>query len=306
MPYTTQYVGTYRQFWQDEPDDTDAAPIWFHRTQNSVIAYLEGPQGSAFARADNPDEYFVWALFHGVRIQAGDEAVDVPAGSVVIVPPGPSTVQLSEPGSVWLGFTALATDLVDKAPNRTEYEPPLPNVAPIVQWPEPAGGYRLRVYDLDAHPAGQAQCYVHRTAMSRFRWPYRSEPRNPRAMSPHHHEDFEQASLIVAGTMVHHVRRDWSRNSEEWLADDHYVITAPAVAISKPPDTHTTQAMTRGAPVGLIDYFAPPRWDFASTPGMVTNQDEYPPLGEKPAFHVEKASVYASDDPRRAIETPRA
>ena len=306
MPHTEGLIGTYRQFWEDEPDETAGdASIWYHRTQNGVSVYLSGPKGSTYTRTGNPDESFVWALFTGVRVTAGGEEIVGQAGSVFIVPPGDSTVERTEDGSVWLGFTANAEDLVAKCPNKSEYEPPVDNIAPITPLGEPVDGYALKHWDLNASPDGP-RCFVHRTAMSKFRWPFRSQPRDPEKMSPHDHEDFEQASLIIAGTMVHHMRRHWTRNSREWKADEHYVVVAPAVAISKPPDIHTTQAVTSGATVGLIDYYVPPRWDIVTTPGMVTNEGEYPIPAEAPRSYGRTDFVYAADDPRRALETKPA
>ncbi|MBN9139394.1 MAG: hypothetical protein J0H23_01070 [Micrococcales bacterium] len=303
MPYTQGLIGTYRQFWEDGPDRVEgSASQWFHRTQNSVIGYLEGPAGAKLTRASNEDEYFVFALFHPVRVRAGGETVEGGPGSVFIVPPGESEVELLEEGSVWMGFTTAARDLLELCQNREEYEPPVPHIAPITPMGEPEGGYALRHYDLTAAPDGP-RCFVHRTAMAKFRWPYRSQPRDPEKMSPHDHEDFEQASLILQGTMVHHMRRHWTRNSREWLPDEHQVVVAPAVAISKPPDIHTTQAVTRGALVGLIDFYSPVRWDILATGGMITNEGIYPPPEVIPEPLSKRDFVYAEDDPRRALET---
>lgn len=302
MPYTQGLIGTYRQFWEDPPDETSGdASIWYHRIQNGVIVYLSGPKGAKFVRKGNADEYFVWAWFHGVKVTAGGQTIDAKAGSVLIVPPGDSEVELTEEGSVWLGFTSNAADLIDKSPNKTEYEPPVARIAPITPMGEPVDGYRLRHYDLDAAPEGP-RCFVHRTAMSKFRWPPRNQPRDRTKLSPHDHEDFEQASLIMAGTMVHHMRRHWTRDSREWLPDEHQVVIAPAVAISKPPDIHTTQAVVSGQTVGLIDYYVPVRWDIVTTDGMVTNASEYPLPEVIPQPQVTKDFVYAEDDPRRALE----
>jgi hypothetical protein len=85
------------------------------------------------------------------------------------------------------------------------------------------------------------------------------------------------------------------------LPDEHEILTAPAVAISKPPDIHTTQAVTAGERVGLIDFFAPVRWDFSNIDGMVVNRAEYPMLPEQPKSHAGAATVYAANDPRAAL-----
>jgi hypothetical protein len=101
--------------------------------------------------------------------------------------------------------------------------------------------------------------------------------------------------------MVHHMRRAWSRNMNEWEPDEHVVVIAPAIAISKPPDIHTTQAVTNGDRVGLIDFFSPVRWDFSNVDGMVVNRAEYPMLSEKPRSYAGVTTVYAADDPRAAL-----
>jgi hypothetical protein len=162
----------------------------------------------------------------------------------------------------------------------------------------PTDGYKIRVYDLDATAK---HCYRHRTAMTNFRWPIETKSRARNAMSPHTHDDFEQVSIIHSGTMVHHMRRAWSRNMAEWLPDEHVVLTSPAVAISKPPDVHTTQAVSAGEPVGLIDFFAPPRWDFSNIPDMVVNDAEYPKPDQAPRSYAGDTSTYAADDPRAAL-----
>jgi hypothetical protein len=86
-----------------------------------IAAYSEVVPGSVLGRADNADEYFLWALFTPCQVAAGGDTVDVPAGSVVIVPPGQSSIRFASEGSVWRGFTSLNADLRDKAPNSREY-----------------------------------------------------------------------------------------------------------------------------------------------------------------------------------------
>jgi hypothetical protein len=304
MPQSTGQIGTYRRFYEDPPDEKGegGAELWHHRTQNMICTYLKGPRGARYVRIGNIDEAFVWALFHPVSVTAGGETCTAPVGSLVIVPPGNSTVELIEGGNAWLGFTTLSADLIEHCPNRDEYTTPLDNVAPIVPWPEPIDGYRVRIYGLDDTPAGSPHCYRHRTAMTSFSWPIRTAPRDPTMLSPHAHDDFEQASLFHSGTHVHHMRRGWSRNANEWIPDEHIVLAAPSLVISKPPDVHTTQAVSNDGPVGLIDYFAPPRWDFSHVENMVVNAAEYPMPDEEPQSFARGAKSYAANDPHAWIE----
>lgn len=298
---TTSTIGTYRRLYEEGPDEAleGGAEVWYHRAQNMVCVYVKGPAGATYRRKANPDEAFVWALFHPLIVISGDESRDIQAGSLIILPPGDSTITLPDGGDTWIGFTSEAEDLVARCPNRIEYEPRVDNIAPIEAWPESQDGYKLRVYNLDET---EEHCYRHRTAMTRFTWPVRTQPRDPTSLSPHHHEDFEQASLIHSGTQVHHMRRSWSRNANEWLPDEHVVVAAPSIVISKPPDIHTTQAVSTDGPVGLIDFFAPPRWDFSSVAGLVVNGAEYPMPDEEPQSFARGASVYAANDPRAATE----
>jgi mannose-6-phosphate isomerase-like protein (cupin superfamily) len=300
-------IGSYAHLQGTPAHESEgSASTWWVRAANMVTGYSQVAAGSVLERADNADEYFVWALFTPCRVTAGGQTVNVPAGSVVVVPPGPSAVSFAEAGSVWRGFTALNGDLAAVAPGSGQYPGRPAGVAPVQAWPMPAGGYRIRVYRLDDTPAGKPHCYVHRTAMTNFTWPVPVKPRRLDAMSPHTHEDFEQVSIIHSGTMVHHMRRAWSRDLTQWLPDEHVILTAPAVAISKPPDIHTTQAVTAGEPVGLIDFFAPVRWDFSTIDGMVINQAEYPMPAAKPPSYAGETTVYAPDDPRAALNrTPQ-
>jgi len=295
-------IGSYARFQGTPAHETEgSASTWWNRAANMITAYSEVVDGSVLHRAGNADEYFLWALFTPCEVSAGGETVSVPAGSVVIVPPGESSVRFAQAGAVWRGFTSLNSDLLEKPPNSHEYAERPAGVAPVGAWPMPPGGYRIRVYNLDDTPAGKPHCYAHRTAMTNFAWPVATSPRAADAMSPHTHDDFEQVSIIHSGTMVHHMRRAWSRNLSEWLPDEHEIVTAPAVVISKPPDVHTTQAVTAGERVGLIDFFAPVRWDFSTIDGMVVNRAEYPMLAQKPASYAGVATVYDASDPRAAL-----
>ena len=87
-------------------------------------------------------------------------------------------------------------------------------------------------------------------------------PRDPGKMSPHHHDDFEQISLQLAGDYVHHIRTPWTADMTTWRDDDHHHTTSPAMTIIPPPSIHTSQAVGETAHQ-LIDIFGPPRIDFS-------------------------------------------
>lgn len=267
-----EYHRLSEQVSYSAPGDGKAGRTTYIRSQNMVVSHSFVRTGTELAVTTEPDEYFVWAINTSCRISAGGAQVEVTAPAVAIVPPGASVITALGDGELWRGFTSRDPDLVAKCPNNADFV--LDDVtAAIEPWPMPPDGYRIRVYPLDAYD-GPRRCFRSRTAMTQFRWPARTQPRPPRDLSPHFHDDFEQFSLVFAGTHVHHMRRAWGRDSTSWLPDEHVTVEAPAVILSRPPDVHTTQATTNGA--GLIDFFAPPRWDFSTQEGRVLNADEYP------------------------------
>ena len=77
-----------------------------------------------------------------------------------------------------------------------------------------------------------------------------------------------------------HARRMWCTIVPEWMID----------TCSK-----------SSCVCGLIDFFAPVRWDFSNVDGMVVNRGEYPMLAAKPRSYAGVTTVYAADDPRAAL-----
>ena len=103
----------------------------------------------------------------------------------------------------------------------------------------------------------------------------KTERRDPRKLSPHSHADFEQISLALEGTFVHHLRTPWSADSLTWRADQHLEVGSPSALVIPTNVIHTTQDVAQGV-AWLIDIFGPPRVDFSVQPGLVRNADEYP------------------------------
>src|SRR6201986_1123130 len=114
-------VGSAARLQGTPPHEAEgSASTWWVRAATMITAYSEVEPGSVLDRADNADEYFLWALFTPCQVTAGADTADVPAGSVGVLPPGRSSIRFAEAGSVWRGFTALNADLLDKAPNSRE------------------------------------------------------------------------------------------------------------------------------------------------------------------------------------------
>ena len=87
--------------------------------------------------------------------------------------------------------------------------------------------------------------------------------------------DFEQISLTLEGSFVHHLRTPWTPDSSTWREDEHLQVGSPSARVIPTNVIHTTQDIGDGV-VWLIDIFGPPRMDFSLQPGVARNADEYP------------------------------
>jgi mannose-6-phosphate isomerase-like protein (cupin superfamily) len=103
----------------------------------------------------------------------------------------------------------------------------------------------------------------------------RGGPRDPKKLSPHSHEDFEQASLVLEGDYMHHLRLPWTPDPTTWRAGEHVTIGAPSITVIPAKVVHTSNNVGP-ARSWLLDIFAPPRVDFSKKPGMVINAADYP------------------------------
>lgn len=249
---------------------------WFLRGANFVLAYAEARAGAVFARADQADEYALLLPDAPAVVEAGGERVEVAARSIVFVPPGPSRVTLPEGGTLVRLLTIKATDLLALCPNVTAYDTPRGHIPAFAAWPVPAEGYRIRAYSTDVAPQTGRFGRIFRgtTFMVNFLDP-QNGPRDPKKLSPHHHDDFEQCSLALSGSFVHHLRWPWTVDRSDWRDDQHVAVGSPSALVIPPPVVHTTEASGAGLNL-LVDIFCPPRIDFSKQEGWVLNAGDYP------------------------------
>lgn len=267
----------YARFYETAPTETSGnSKTWYARGQNLVVAYTDGAAGLELVRRDQQDEYAVLLPNAGTRVQiaAGDfsETVDGPA--IAFVPAGESNVRLLTDGLVVRLVTTRNEDLAELCANAGAYDTPDPNVAPFQPWPGPSTpGIHAYSLDVPDQPGRFGRLFHGSTVMVNvFKT---SPPRDTKAMSPHHHDDFEQYSLCLKGSYIHYLRWPWTTDLSNWIPEQAEFCGAPSVAVITPPATHTSRSMDPGGNL-LIDIFSPPRADFASKPGWVLNAADYP------------------------------
>jgi mannose-6-phosphate isomerase-like protein (cupin superfamily) len=271
-------TASYTRFYEMPPQLVEhaGARTWLARGANFVIAFSKVAAGAVLERADNPDEYMVFLLDVKCTIAAASESIEAGPDSLTIVPPGASRIAVQGEGSVVRVFSSRAADLAALAANRDAYAEGAPGVAPLVPWPAPPAGYKLRSYRVSEYTRPGSNMRVFRSTNLMLNLLVKREtPRDVRKLSPHSHADFEQGSLAIGGTYVHHCRYPWTPDMNAWREDEHVQMGNPSLMVVPPTVIHTSQNI--GAEPGwLIDVFAPPRLDFSLKPGTVCNADEYP------------------------------
>lgn len=267
----------YAHFYETEPAEQDAAARhWYARAQNFLVAYTEAAAGAVLSRSAQPDEYAVLLpdAESEIVVEVAGSRHKLPGAHLAFIPPGESRIEVLRPGRVVRLLTTRAADLAAKCSNAAAYAEPHPNLPPLVDWPAPPGGLIFRSYSLDvpADPKRFGRIWRCTTLMVNVLDPA-DGPRDPRKMSPHHHDDFEQGSLVLDGAYTHHIRWPWTTDMTIWRPDDHEYCRGPSLTVIPPPSIHTSEAKEAGQ---MIDLFCPPREDFSNKPGWVLNAADYP------------------------------
>jgi mannose-6-phosphate isomerase-like protein (cupin superfamily) len=267
-------------FAQLAPDVISSAGSrsWIARAQNAVVVHVRPVVGDDLEATDLDSEQVV-ILAHDTSaarfVTAAGEGT-LHGRGIVIVPPGPCAITALGAGDL-VRLVESGTAWADRARNSDSYAVAHPNVAPLVRWPAPPGGAKLRIHplaDVRPEPGRFGRIFRSRSFMVNF-LDHHDGPRDRAKLSPHHHDDFEQLSLAVEGEFVHHIRTPWGTDAGAWREDDHVRVGSPSLTIIPPPTVHTTEAVGAGRNQ-LIDIFAGPRADFSARPGWVLNADEYP------------------------------
>ena len=277
---TTRYSHT-GHFYRDPAawQDADGTQHWVTRGANFVVVASQAKPGAVISRSadQQPDEYFVLSPKNvAVALDTGKESAQTEGDALFIVPPGDSRVSVPQGGWVYRVFSRHAADLAAQADNVGTYASGVGDVAGLVSWPEPVGGYRLRHYALPEHRKAEHPMRLFRTRNLMINvFPASNTPRDIGKMSPHSHADFEQGSLAIGGAFIHHMRHPWGVDIQQWKEDEHVVASAPSLCIIPPKVIHTSQSVGM-VDMQLVDIFSPPRVDFSLKTDLVCNADEYP------------------------------
>ncbi len=278
---STATPASYGLYYQNDPVDNDAnGRAWYTRSQNLIVNYIEAKAGATFSRTGQLDEYMIVLPDDDTPYEASANGASVRGSGhqLIIVPPGDSAIRLSKGGRVVRLFTTQSPDLASRCANAQTYAQPDPAHPPFKPWPAPRDGYKLRVYDLvkERKPGQMGPIWRCSTIMLNFP-PPGGGPRDVTKMSPHSHYDFDQCSLVLAGSFIHHMRWPWGLNKNQWREDVHVLVGSPSATMIPARVVHTSEAQKPG-PEGnrMADIFSPPRLDFSLQEGWVKNADEYP------------------------------
>jgi mannose-6-phosphate isomerase-like protein (cupin superfamily) len=277
MSTSTLRPASVARYYEQAPQiETPGARTWVARGANFIVTVTQAGAGARLERRGQPDEYMVFLPESGATFRAGGETLEAAADSLTIVPPGDSELVLRDAGQVVCVFSHEAKDLLALAGNAADYAEGAPDVAPLVPWPTPAAGFKLRNYPLAQYTQADSNMRIFRSTnlMLNVMTP-RMVARDVRKLSPHSHADFEQGSLAIRGDWVHHVRYPWVADMTAWRDDAHIEVGSPSLTVIPPKAIHTSRNTNDGG-AWLLDIFAPPRMDFSSKPGKVANEADYP------------------------------
>lgn len=263
-------------------DQADGIKSWYAQAENFVAVYSEAAAESEAVRDEQEDEYMIILPERETRITISwdGKETEVDGYSIVFVPGGPSTISFVTGGPIARFFTRKATDIVARCEAVLPAYEPDRNVPPLEPWPDPVGGFKIRAYSLDVPQEEGRFGRIFRSTnfMVNFVYP-RKGPRDRTQLSPHKHDDFQQCSLCVAGTFIHHIRWPWETDANLWRDDDHATCAAPSIAIIPAVALHTSEAIGKDVNQ-LVDVFCPPRKDFSAQNGWVLNAEDYPAPSE--------------------------
>jgi hypothetical protein len=256
---------------------------WITRGGNFAVCVSEVEPGAILESKGEPEESMVILPPDGVSatIEANGKSIEAQSDSLTILPPGDNRIVARSKGTIARIVSKASADVMALASNNATYADGAAELAPPDLWPEPYDGFKIRHYKLRDYykPNGERiQPRVFRsTNMLVNIFAHYMTRRDTSALSPHWHDDFEQASLTLNGTWIHHMRYNWGSKLEDWRPDEHQAMATPSIIIIPARAIHTSRDVGPDGPESsLYDIFCPPRIDFAAKKGFVINEADYP------------------------------
>ncbi len=267
----------YVEFHSEPPTPTEGGGrSWSSRGQNYVLDYVEAKAADLMVYDSDVEHVLIVPDDGGdLSITFDGQKVRVTEAAVIVLPRGTAEVATRRS----MRFIRLA-DIRDargaaRAVNNASYQRADPRVAGVVVAERVKAANGPEVFLLSDHPPEEGRfgtMFQSETFLVNL-LPLQEGPRDPEALSPHHHDDFEQCSLALDGEWVHHLRTPWGPNRNQWREDEHRSIGSPSVTIIPPPMVHTSEAVGQGMN-RLVDIFCPVRRDFIDR-GWVLNAGNY-------------------------------
>jgi hypothetical protein len=102
----------------------DGVSTWYARGQNFVVGYSDVDGSASWARQDQPDEYVVLLADDGLSAVASSGGADVSVSgrTMLVLPPGDSTVTVTGQGRVIRLLTTRSGDVAGLAANAASYD----------------------------------------------------------------------------------------------------------------------------------------------------------------------------------------
>jgi hypothetical protein len=223
---------------------------------------------------EREDEVIAVFPHTGGSISNASGANRVAERSIVIISPGPFSVSCDPGGSVIL-LSPIRNGMTERSTmNDADYDDAGPEAMLAVA--VTSGTVRkMQIIQVDkiVPPKDKPRLKIVRSESMSVSWIEYSGLRDRTQLSPHDHLDFEQGSLAIQGTFVHHLRVPWGPDATQWREDIHVTAKPESLCVIPPRTIHTTEGEGNGHHI-LLDIFAPARADFAAH-GWISNQDLY-------------------------------
>jgi len=253
------------------PHAGDGIATRYARTFHLLVAWSDVAEPGGSLKQTAEREFFVVLPDVGAELVAGAARVTAPAHSICILPAGESAIVPSGAGTVIRIFEPAPAKFAERAINREAYVGARDDLRPIGVPFRRIGPPAPRVYPLAVGTGGKPQSF--QTETMSVGWFEEDGPQDPASVFPHAHADFEEGSLMVAGTYVQHLRTPWGTDVRGWRADEHHHCGPGTLVVIAPETTHVAEAVGPGHHV-LMNLFAPPRLDHLAK-GQIRNADEY-------------------------------